>query len=479
MKSTPNLEQNQNSEKTPAVGALPGDVPANSRRNCSTAYVAKPSCQPCTAEETQPTSQSRIHRLWLVDVAGLLYAVSMHKFAMRDPLSTNTGIQAIVEVLGITGAFVCISAAAWKGKRRYTTSMTCLSFAAFGLFALASSWRSYSPSLSFVKGSLLLVVVATGYLASQTGLGLRYFRSIYWSYTALLLIGLIVGAIFPHQYPLFSVDSFTGRTRLSVFDTFPGTMGEDAALLLLVAPIIYARVEWVSQTFLLLMLVFAGGKTSTALLTILILIRFTFSIRRWRSWQTVLVILSTACVTVLGLFLLQDSGGQTEHFSHIAESVYGKGVGADAAKLDGRLDLWTASLKLLQDSVFVGYGLDGTRDIMLKVASWAGTSHNGYLEEALSAGILGFVFFLFGIFSTIRVSLRATFPLRLHATLILIFLLTNAIIGGILSSPSYFGFLVMLWLSYQAVDSARTYELIPTGPLPAKRTYSKVRPRNC
>lgn len=453
MRTKSESAESPRSEKAPTFGSSSGfleNMTGYFQGNPPTSRPVGLTRQHFLGWETLQPSSIVAERLWLVDVAGFLYAVSMHKYAMRDALSANTGVQGIIEILGITGAFVCIFAGAWGARRRHTTSVACLGFATFGLFALCSSWRSYDPALSFVKGLLLLTVLATGYIAFQAGLGRRYFRSIYWSYTLLLAIGLMVGVVFPHFYPLFAVDDFTGRTRLSVFDTFPGTMGEDAALLLLLAPLIHARVGWVSQTFLFLMVLFAGGKTSSALLCVLLFVRFVYGIRRWRSWRTVLAILATVTVAATGMQFFLGSGVQGRLLAHSAESIYGSGVASDATSLDGRLALWSASLGLLENAQALGYGFDGTRDVMLKVASWSGSSHNGYLELGLSAGVLGFVFFLVGLSSSVRSCFRSASPPRIDKALVIAFLLINACIGLILSFPCYFGLLIVLWLSYES-----------------------------
>ncbi len=397
----------------------------------------------------------RLPRGWLISIAGFLYALSMHKFATRDPLSENTGIQGVIETLSIASAFTCIVVATWKVRRRHARSITAVCFAIFSLFALASFWRSFNPSLSFVKGSLLSMVLGTGYLSSQAGMGKKYFRSIYWSYTALLVTGLLVGLLFPQHYPLFSVNAYTGRTRLSVFDTFPGTMGEDAALLLLIEPLIHARSRLIPQIFLFSMNIFAGGKTSTALLCVLLLIRFVAGIRQWRSRRALAVVLAMVCIVSFSVVQLLGLRSQDHVMANAAESIYGTGVGEDAANLDGRLALWSASLKLLPNAMFLGFGLDGTRTIMLEVASWAGTSHNGYLELALSGGLVGFTFLCFGFLLVAVACFNTPFPFYIHAELIVAFILINSIIGGIFSSPSYFGLLIFSWLLYQAEDSRK------------------------
>jgi O-antigen ligase len=400
----------------------------------------------------RPDGKRSRSQLWLIRIAALLYAVSMNKFVFRDPLSTNTGLQGVIEVLGMTGAFVCVLMAASRTKWQHSRSMAYPCFTIFAFFSLASCFRSFSPSLSFAKGALLLVVLATGHVANQTGLGQEYIRSIYRSYTALLVIGLVTGLLLPNQYPLISVDEFDGRTRLSVFDTFSGTMGEDVALLLLAVPLLHERVGWLSKCFLLAMNVFAGGKTTTALLCILFIIRFLLGVRRGRSWRAFVVVVGLVGLATCVVILLPGSG---HAFADSAASIYGTRVADEAVTLDGRLDLWKTSLDLLQNAQISGYGLDGVRDSMIRVASWSGSPHNGYLELALAGGVLGFVFFILGLSAVVRAVLRASPGVRPYALSLLTFVLISAVIGVTFSFPSYFGLLVLLWMSYEAMASTR------------------------
>ncbi|MGO9843618.1 MAG: O-antigen ligase family protein [Candidatus Acidiferrales bacterium] len=412
------------------------------------------------ASVTQGMSQAvpvGAQNLWLVNIAGFVYAISMHKFATRDPLSANMGPQAIIEISCIVGAFVLIMCGTSKARRQYTPSIASTCFIIFGVFSLASSWRSFNLSLSFVKGVLFLVVLAAGYLVCQAGLSQQYFRSIYWGYITLLLVGLIIGILLPHQYPLFSVDAFSGRTRLCVFDTFPGVLGEQAGLILLIAPLIKFKIAWPSQAFLFLVNVFAGGKTSTFLLCALILVRFVVGVRQLRSWRTVAIV-CVAGVIVSFSTLLQLGAIQPDHIiADSAESIYGTRVASEATSLDGRLALWTASLNTLQSAELLGFGLDGAREIMLKVAAWSGSTHNGYLELAVSGGLLGFAFFLYGLFAVLRDCFLAASPFRLHAFLLLTYMVINAVIGLIFSFPSYFGIFILLWLSYEAKTHTISY----------------------
>jgi hypothetical protein len=384
---------------------------------------------------------------WLIGFAGFLYAVSMHKFAFRDPLSADTGIQAYIETVGMTGAFVCTALAVYRMQLTSARTRSCFCFAIFGLFALTSSFRSFFPPLSFAKGVLFLIVLATCYLANQCELGPDLMRSIYWCYIALLVIGFVTGLLLPDKYPLITMDEYSGRTRVSVFDTFPGTLGEDSGLLLLVAPLIRGRVGWTSQLFLFLVNLSAGGKTSTALLCILLAIRFLGHSRPWRSrWAAIGLFAVT--VMILAAALLQVPFGPVGRvLGQSAGTIYGTRVADDAVSFDGRINLWTASLGLLGEAQILGYGFDGAREVMLRVVEWSGSSHNGFLELGLSSGILGFIAFLVGLSSVAFDCLRAAPAIRLQAVCVLLFMLGTAVVGLTFNFPSYFGFVILIWLS--------------------------------
>lgn len=405
---------------------------------------------PYAARRYGTQAKNALHRSWLINFAGGLFALTMHKFILRDALSTQTGLQANIEMLGVIGAFACIMAATWQVRRKPVSSTVFLCFCTFAVFALASSWRSFYAPLSVVKGILLLIVLCTTYLASETGYGQQFVRAIYWSYIALLGLGVAVGLLFPAAFPLFSIDEFSGRTRMSVYMTHPGVLGETLALFLLIAPLIRPKVGWVSQAFLFVMMVLAGGKTSTGLFCLLFVIRFLSQARQVRSWRTPVIVVALASASVFAAFSLLGSESKvSQALTHSAESIYGTQVTSEAKGMDGRLDLWIAGAKLLGDAQLLGYGLEGTREAMIRVASWSGGSHSGYLELALSAGVLGSLFFFFGLAVVIRACFRARGPLRVNSALMLIYILLVASIGGILNAGSFFGLIMLLWLSYE------------------------------
>ena len=359
---------------------------------------------------------------WLIDLAGVLYAFSLHKFASPD--SPGAGISGIIEAGSMTCAFLCVLIATRRNRRVFPPSLAVICFAVVDLFALASSSRSFSPAVSFVKGVLSLLVLATCYLVSQSRFDRRFFRSIYRSYVCLLVLGLLAGLLPPHIYPLFSIDAYSGRTTFSVFYTFFGVLGEDTALLILIAPLIFDKPPWISGAFLVAVNVLAGGKTPTGLLLALLAVRFLSALRQRRSWRVGLLVGITS-LTAFAVFAQLSSSLYRHSPSNPMQTLYGDHVSENATSFDGRTELWKKAVELLPTVPVLGYGFEGDRDLMLKVADWSGSAHSSYLEVALSSGMLGFLFFVVGLFSVAFACLRAPSSVRLPLLSLLTFLLVQ------------------------------------------------------
>jgi hypothetical protein len=75
----------------------------------------------------------------------------------------------------------------------------------------------------------------------------------------------------------------------------------------------------------------------------------------------------------------------------IANYVLRGGTTGNLMSLSGRIPLWTDAIHLLGDGPrwFVGFGYGSARVLLPKLASWAGTAHNSWLELLLAIGILG------------------------------------------------------------------------------------------
>jgi O-antigen ligase len=398
----------------------------------------------------------------LISLAGCLYALSLHKYVSRDPLSLQTGIQGVIEFALQSAAFVCALFAARDARRQYAASTPILCFVAYGIFALASSWRSFNPSLSLAKGLLFFLVLATGYLASQLGLATRLFQAIYWTYTATLAIGLVLGLAVPSRFPLWTFDDFTGRTRLSVFGTFPGTMGETAAYLVLLAPILFRTPQWFSRFFLVVMNIVAGGKTSTAILLLLLAIEYLFKIKAARSWRVVLLVAGSSAVVCACLYVALVQGADFSHsLGRISDRVYGHDVAAEAVSLDGRLELWRGSVNMLAQNPVLGFGFDGARDVLTRIAAWSGSSHNGFLELGLDGGLISVCIFLVGLAGVFRACLYSEPGRRQQILSVLAYMTLIALTGITFNFPSYFGLLILTLLFYRSSQRAVPGDSLP------------------
>jgi O-antigen ligase len=426
---------------------------ASSDRNHRPPYQLEESrYQTSAAQETASSSWIAANRTRLATVAGFLYAVSMQKYATRDPLSANVGFQGIIEILSVIGAFSCILAASVKARREYRTSAASVCFFAFSLLTLASSWRSYSPALSFVKGALLLIVLATGYLASQAGLGRQFLLSIYRNYATLLVVGFVIGVLLPNQYPLFSVDDYSGRTKLSLFATHPGVTSECCGVLILLAPLLDPKPRWISLFVLVSVNFLAGEKVATGALVALLVIRFLWGQERLGRTALITATAMLGVVLTLWVFLFASSHA-FDSLSHAATTVYGTKMDTEMGSLNGRTNLWRGAIGIIGNSPLLGYGVDGARDMLLRLEPWSGQSHNGFIEVALESGLFGLCFFVTGVMCVLNACLRAGRAFRISALPLLAYLLLIACVGSIFNTPLNFGVLLLLCLLYEAMRS--------------------------
>ena len=150
----------------------------------------------------------------------------------------------------------------------------------------------------------------------------------------------------------------------------------------------------------------------------------------------------------VGAYALLHNGLDLSVLTDSARAIYGTKVSVKAKGLDGRLGLWLGAIGLLGNVPLLGYGFEGFRDLLMQIAVWSGSSHNGYLEMALASGWLGFLAFLCGVAGTVyscfKVGGRISFYVLSVAALIII----DSMAGSVLHNPSFFSFLILLWLPY-------------------------------
>ena len=398
----------------------------------------------------------------LIYAAGVCYALSLHKYFIRDPLAPGSGIQGYIEAGLICAAFLCTLIAAHADLRRCQPSYAIPCFATFGILPLVFWVRSFNPTLSIGEALLYFVVLGVGYLTCHAQRGRRLFQSIYWCYTTSLVIGLIIGAALPNIFPLWQTNDYDGRTRLSVFHTFPGSVGETAAYLVLLEPLLFKRSHWISRLFLVVMNIFACAKLSTGVLLLLLAMEFLSKAPLARLWRVTAAAccISLAIIAAATLYSgFTHNGAQDAALAKGLGALYGHDVADEATSVDGRSVVWQASIDLIAQEPLLGYGFDGTRGALVKVASWSGQSHNNYLEFALIGGIPGLALFLMGVACVLRACLNSPPNLRRRTLPVIANMMIIAMTGITFISPSYFGLLILLLLlqeSFQAHEALRS-----------------------
>jgi O-antigen ligase len=396
----------------------------------------------------QKTSTSESRRRWAL-IVGFLFAFTFQKYLVRNPLDQSTGLQGVLEALLTLVTCLIVVLLSRGTPRRLEIRLALALFGIYGTFALASSINSFNPKLSMVKSVLYFAVLLTAYLLSEIKMSITFLNGVYRGYIATLLGGLSMAALSPSKYPLFSVDSYSGRTRLNVLATHPNTVGEMSGLLFLLAQVLPIRTKWYWQVFLLAINIFAGEKTATAAVLFCSGLIFLLGHRDIsRRWGAATFAVSLGCL----VFVFVESGvihaSPGSFLGHAAQSIYGTQVSDQAGSLDGRADLWRAGLNLAQSHVLLGFGFSGSRESLLSSVSWSGQAHNAILEASLSAGFFGMLALLAGWFSTVRGALTKDRPWNAKLLTLNLYLLCLVMIGPTFDTGCYFTILLFIAILY-------------------------------
>lgn len=347
-----------------------------------------------------------------LSLAMFLYAVSLVKFYVRDPLSARTGPQGPLELAFVTlAAFTLLTAFRrrfWKPP--FTPSAK--AFVAFGTMAAASSLFSYYPLLSFAKGLSFILVCGIAAVACSAYSPAKVITALYYSIIIILAAGLICKLA--GGGPLLAVDDYSGRARFTVFAWHPGTLADLCALALLSSLVLPKRPPLSCQLFLFAINIATASRASSVLLVV------------------ILVSIGLACVRITPRFLFLCCGlGALLTFAMLAavqkqyrpadvvsigQGLYGNKLDEDLATLSGRREVWAAADPLIARCALMGFGLDGARDALIANTSWAaGNAHNALIDLVLAGGFPAMLVFLLGWAAAARRTWRSRGFLRIGA----------------------------------------------------------------
>ena len=370
----------------------------------------------------RPFELSRVDAV-LAAVATFAYAASTVKFLNRDPLGSDTGAQAFVEV-ALVG--IALIAAAVPTLRRGAIfphpTPPVVGFVIFAGLTMTSALFSYWLALSLVKSCLLLATVLTATLLCTWRSPRDILGYFYWSSLTMMVLGVCLKLVSPES--LFQVADYSGRQRLVLLAWHPNALADLAALTLMVGRLLKRRPHWSCQLFLLGIVALTGARAVGIVLIVVLAAAAVW--RNARSARAMSALGVGIAATAFIGWMVVAIQLPIEHipFRSVLERFYGDYTVEEFASLNGRTEVWTQSAALLANTTFFGYGLDGARAVLMDDFEWAGHSHNAYFELLLAGGMPALVVFLitwgFAVVKSLQMNARERpLLLSIHAYIFL------------------------------------------------------------
>ena len=199
-----------------------------------------------------------------------LYAVSLVKFFLRDPLGADVGPQGPIELALLIMAGFTLLTTFHRRTWKLLVAPSAKAFMAFGALAALSSAFSYYPLLSFVKGLSFLLVCGIAVVAVSAFGSAQVIKYLYYSILIVLLAGLVLK--FAGGGPLMAIDEYSGRARFTMFALHPAMLADLCAVTLLLSSFLMSkRPPLYFPAFLFAINIAAGSRAGSALLVVVLL----------------------------------------------------------------------------------------------------------------------------------------------------------------------------------------------------------------
>jgi len=345
-------------------------------------------------------------------VSMALYSVSLIKFYLRDPLVAETGPQGPLELALVILACLAAAVAFRENRGALSLAPTAKAFAAFGALAAMSSIFSYYPLLSFLKAVSFLLVLGIAVLATSAFRSRHILTYFYYLIVILLVAGC--AAKLAGGGPLLLVDEYSSRARFSIFAWHPGTLADLSALTLLSGLLLAKRPPLFCQAFLFAINIATAARASSLLL-LAVLVAIGLASARLNPRFLLLCCGAGALLTVGMMFAIHKDYRPAD-IAAMGQGLYGDKLDQDLTTFSGRTEVLSAAAPLLSHCLFLGYGLEGARDVLFHNTTWgAGNTHNALIDLILSGGFPATFIYLLGWTIAARRAWRSQGPLRLAA----------------------------------------------------------------
>jgi hypothetical protein len=395
-----------------------------------------------------------------------LYSVSLIKFYVRDPLAEKTGPQGPIELAVVILAGLTLLLAFRRPYWKLLWTPSAKAFLGFGAIATVSSVFSYYPLLSFLKGLSFLLVCGMAVVASSAFRSAQVLKYLYYTVLLILVLGLI--AKLAGGGPFLAIDGYSARARFTMFAWHPGTLADVCALTLLSSLLLSKRPPLWCQAFLLAINIAAASRASTALLVVILISIGLASVR-----FTPRFVFLGCCLGALGTFaMLVGVQKQSEYrdLISIGQALYGDKLDQDLTTFSGRKEVWSVTEPLISHSLLLGYGLDGTRNVLINKTSWgAGNTHNSLIDLILAGGFPAMLLFLFGWAAAARRAWRSRGLLQVGALGIYAYIAGFGIVSPNLTYLQGLASFMIL-----TIDAMVSLEFSP-GHAPSRKHFSLLR----
>lgn len=336
-------------------------------------------------------------------VFGLLVAST--KFRLRDPMASLSG-DVDAQVMLELALFACVGVATLVIARSRVfiarrPSVAEWAFMAYAVLSLASVVWSAEPTMSFIRGCQLTVIVALALVIVRVFTPRHAVRAL----GVPLLIYTIGFATVAKLFPFAKgtqVD-FLGIHRFSWFAVHPIDAATFAALAILfvASELLFASAPlrlrffriplWLALFPLAAVLIVTHSRGPLvgciAALGVVAVRRKVGVFAGLAAVATVLMIgvaLLNRGATV-GTVLNTAQGSQNP----VARLMLRGQTAEEFASFTDRDEVWSLAEDLIADRPIAGYGYQGSRSYLLAVVPWAAYAHNALLQTALDLGIVG------------------------------------------------------------------------------------------
>lgn len=331
---------------------------------------------------------------WPLRISTVLFVFGTAHYVLRDSFHADESIvQPIIEIPSVVVATCLSFGALIYYPVRLALRLPYLLLLGMLLLAVAFSLRSWDPLLSVTRGILLVMISASTVALLQT-YGLRpLVRAVLNAYIFLIVVGLIVGLLFPEQFPLMLHDPGQEevRVRLHLFMIHPVMLADNCAICLLASVLFRGRWIRLCRLIFVTCLLLTVTRTSIILglpLYVIAEIVFATGLRRGlRPANAIGLLAVVPGIVAIGLLFAYSDWGWVDEISssvmHVMDAT------ENDVTLNGRTPLWSMLLADLSSDNVYGYGVGGDRYYLRTINPWFVHAHNSILETIYTAGYLG------------------------------------------------------------------------------------------